>query len=373
MQNHQVIIIPTKKCDLRCSHCMRDSFVGDEMSVEMLDRFVSEIKEKNPKIKFALSGGEPTVHSDLSGILSVFNKHNVPFIINTNGISVKGRSVVIEQSRNIDHINVSLDSPTERFNDIVRGTGSFKAAMDSVEEYLKAGIGVTLRYVLHDDNAESMLQCYEHTYDLAVRYPNVKLTIAISSFHKSIKLASSVDRLKSLAKGDDLSSSDKTIATMNSLREIYKNNKKYSIFNILLVDRHLENNTVNFDWTKEKCSNVQDYTTHPENEIVFLPDGKVSYCCDLYDIDYNCEKFRNAGPNSPLSHIIGDYNVESLDSILSRKISHTEILMARRFKDFSSSLLVGDRSSVCDNCKFYHHQPTQEYDKTYPVIKLTQI
>lgn len=373
---NRLLIIPTKKCDLRCAHCLRDNFKGDAMPVEMLDRFVSEIKSRNPSIHFSMTGGEPTIHPQFDEYLQVYVNHKSKFSIVSNGISVPGREAVIKHKKNCLRVAVSFDSPVAEINDIVRGKGSFEKAIETVRAYNINNVPFTMKYVMHDDNADSMLECFDLALEVSKDNPKNPPKIVIATLHSSVKTASVPGRLKSLAKGKDLSTGDKVSEVFQKLDRLRKL-PKYSSLSTHLVSRHVNGYKLpKADWKKEACGNVQNYETKPEEHIVLLPDGKVSYCCDLYDLDYDHSRYQNAGANDPVNHVIGDYSIETLDTILLRKQSQTQYLIDRRYKDHDLGLLVNERANVCDNCKFYHHQPKQDGSKkfiTVPIVQLKQI
>lgn len=370
---NRLLIIPTKKCDLRCTHCLRDNFKGSAMPLDMLDKFVGEIKSRNPSIHFSMTGGEPSIHPEFDEFLQIFAKHKSKFSIISNGISVTGREAVIKNKKNLIRIAVSFDAPVAEINDLVRGEGSFIKALDTVKAYVNNNVPVTMKYVMHNDNAESMLNIFDLALEVSRDNPTNVPNITVATLHSSIKTANVQGRLKSLARGKDLSSGDIVYDVMQKLKQL-KSLPKYSSIKTTLVVRHVnKNQKPNADWKKEVCGNVQNFETKPEEHIVLLPDGKVSYCCDLYDIDYDHSRYQDAGPNNPLDHIIGDYSVESLETILSKKQSNTKYLIERRRQDYALGLLVNERANVCDNCKFYHHQPRQDSVKNYPAFSLVQI
>lgn len=369
---NRLLIIPTKKCDLRCTHCMRDNFKSESMPPELLDRFVTEIKKRNKNIVFSLTGGEPTIHTQFDEFLSVFEKHQAKFSVISNGINADGRNTIIKHKKNCNVVLVSLDAPSAEINDIVRGKGSFEKAINSVVEYSKAGVPVFMKFVMHDDNVEEMLTAYDLALELAQINPKNPPGVTIASLHQSTRRTSNPDRNKSLARGEDLTVSDKIRDAFNELLRL-KTLEKYKNLKITLGTRNYNFREPFADWRREPCGNVQNYQTKPEEHIVFLPDGKISYCCDLYDFDFDHSRYQDAGTNDPINHIIGDFTVESLDTILETKQKHTIELLHRRVIDYSQGLLVGDRANVCDNCKFYHHQPKQEGKNKYPIFAIQQL
>ena len=73
-------------------------------------------------------------------------------------------------------------------------------------------------------------------------------------------------------------------------------------------------------WVCENYSSDPAIKVDRERRIVLLPEGKVSSCCDLYDVNYNYSKFE-ASPfdENPVSDILGDFSKQSLEEILTQK------------------------------------------------------
>lgn len=89
-----------------------------------------------------------------------------------------------------------------------------------------------------------------------------------------------------------------------------------------------------------------------------MPDGKVSVCCDIYDVNFNESKFDpNIFDEDPLNHVIGDLNIHTLEEILTQKEKHFEELARRRSRDALAGLLKNGRENICSNCAYYHYQP----------------
>ena len=66
------VIVPTKKCDLRCTHCMRTEYKGDALDVDLLQRFLTDVNKLTKQRQHSLTGGEPTVHPRFDALLGTF-------------------------------------------------------------------------------------------------------------------------------------------------------------------------------------------------------------------------------------------------------------------------------------------------------------
>ncbi len=83
-----MLIQVTNKCFMGCEHCMEDSRPeGKEMSPETFRKVLGFAQDIGNRI-FTISGGEPTEHSDLYGLLSLIPE-GFAFTICSNGMWLK--------------------------------------------------------------------------------------------------------------------------------------------------------------------------------------------------------------------------------------------------------------------------------------------
>lgn len=80
----------TYQCNLNCLNCDRycnQARTSERMDVGQVEKFVKETKlNRHAWAEFKVSGGEPSVHPDLLGILDVLRRLNTPTTVYTNGL-----------------------------------------------------------------------------------------------------------------------------------------------------------------------------------------------------------------------------------------------------------------------------------------------
>lgn len=134
----------TKRCNLRCPHCF--VYAGLPLEHELSFSEIQELVRNsvaNGCNKIILTGGEPTLHPDFIRILQEINKYRVHVQVLSNGTTWTPALVDAVKGL-IDEIQISIDGYDEKSNSIVRGPGSFEAALFSVEEFIKRKIFVAI-------------------------------------------------------------------------------------------------------------------------------------------------------------------------------------------------------------------------------------
>ncbi|SAM72760.1 related to Molybdopterin biosynthesis CNX2 protein [Ustilago bromivora] len=138
----------TEKCNLRCLYCMPEDGVpltpsNELLSTSEVERLASLFVSQGVN-KIRLTGGEPTVRSDLPQIVSSLNElkqHGLEQIgITTNGIALGKRKLDTLVQNGLTHLNVSLDTlDSFKFEFMTRRRGH-KAVMDCIERALALGM-----------------------------------------------------------------------------------------------------------------------------------------------------------------------------------------------------------------------------------------
>jgi MoaA/NifB/PqqE/SkfB family radical SAM enzyme len=348
------LIVPTKRCNLRCNHCMRSTFASDFLDPGLHDKFIADMLDIKRHHTWGWTGGEPTLHPDMDTLFQSYRKRNIRTVgIMTNGQIDWGVETVIKNKDVVNFIRLSLDGPTADVNDKIRGQGTFARAIDSIKEYNKSGIKVVIGVTVHKENIEQIEECFKLGMELGVHGVNVW------GNHQWVDVSSSETRNKSLKKDfDDIKWNKETSQVLLKLREeLIKKYQPYFKGAIKISKKFIESKVLP-NWI---CGN---YSTHPlikidrEAGLILMPDGKVSICCDIYDVDYNELKFEaNIFEEDPLNHIIGDLQIQTLEEVLVAKEKHFEELARRRSRDSLAGLLKNGRENICSNCAYYHYQP----------------
>ncbi|KAJ1030692.1 hypothetical protein NDA18_001930 [Ustilago nuda] len=147
----------TEKCNLRCLYCMPEDGVpltpsNELLSTSEVERLASLFVSQGVN-KIRLTGGEPTVRSDLPQIVSSLNElkqHGLEQIgITTNGIALGKRKLDTLVQNGLTHLNVSLDT-----------LDSFK-----------------FEFMTRRRGHESVMACIERA--LALEMPSVKINVVV--------------------------------------------------------------------------------------------------------------------------------------------------------------------------------------------------
>lgn len=134
-----LIFFVTSKCNLKCSHCFYWKSLNKIRNELTLGEILKIAKRLEPLMLLRLTGGEPTLRSDLADIIKIFYKYNgVRNIgISTNGFLTKKlidvvKDVLRECKDIYFEVCVSLDD-FELHHDKNRGVlGAYKKAVDSI-------------------------------------------------------------------------------------------------------------------------------------------------------------------------------------------------------------------------------------------------
>lgn len=138
----------TNACNMTCTHCYVASGkkLPNELTLEEIYAVIDMLPPFTGKW-IALSGGEPAVRKDIWQIIehcAITCGHNVDLY--TNGKKFPRR--LAEQIRELNQqgaaqirIQMSLEAATPSLNDLVRGQGSFAAAIESLKMLKDMGLG----------------------------------------------------------------------------------------------------------------------------------------------------------------------------------------------------------------------------------------
>lgn len=134
----------TEKCNLRCLYCMPEDGVPLTPSDKLLS--TAEIERlaalfvSQGVTKIRLTGGEPTVRSDLPQIvqsLSALKQHGLEQIgITTNGIALGRRKLDTLVKNGLTHLNVSLDTLDPFKFELMTRRRGHDAVMDCIHRAL---------------------------------------------------------------------------------------------------------------------------------------------------------------------------------------------------------------------------------------------
>src|SRR5206468_605480 len=125
-------------CNLSCSYCVAESFVGAErkgLELQEVCQIIDEAVALSLRDLF-LTGGEPFILPDIFRMIEYGLREGMSVTILSNGILLKGKR--LQQLENLPHrerltIQISLDGSNAATHDCYRGTGSWQKAIASIE------------------------------------------------------------------------------------------------------------------------------------------------------------------------------------------------------------------------------------------------
>lgn len=139
----QFYFVITERCNLKCSHCIRDSspYRDETAGTGMIKNALTQIAHSHPYSLVLLSGGEPTLHRNFRELLDFGLQLGLTITINTNGVtSFFNEPILKELAQHVRlSVQVSLDGD-EEMHDAIRGPGSYRKTLQTLRRLVKHGI-----------------------------------------------------------------------------------------------------------------------------------------------------------------------------------------------------------------------------------------
>ncbi len=149
----------TSHCNHRCVFCFqghaeRPSHKPYPLLLEQLARAA----EQAPGCSLVLSGGEATLHPDITRLIRAAANHGFCYItLFTNGSGFHDRSVVRElKESGLEHAMVSLHGLRPETHNLLVGRESWHAAVEGVATALQQGILITVNTVATSVNLQEL-------------------------------------------------------------------------------------------------------------------------------------------------------------------------------------------------------------------------
>ncbi|MBO8091759.1 MAG: methyltransferase domain-containing protein [Prosthecochloris sp.] len=160
----------TNRCNMACSHCLFASSPGEheELEAERVLELAGEAWHNGCRL-FALTGGEPLVHRDITrivrGLLDLKGSH---VVLLTNGL-LAGR-LSREFSEDLDrlHLQISIDG-LEQEHDRLRGNGAFRRLDEVLRDLHEQQVPCTLSMCVTRQNMDQMEDVVRYGADHGIR------------------------------------------------------------------------------------------------------------------------------------------------------------------------------------------------------------
>ncbi len=144
----------TRRCNLKCVHCYAqavDPDGKDEISTPQAKNIIDDLAQFGAPVML-FSGGEPLVRKDLVELAHYAVGKGMRAVISTNGTLITKEKAKELKEVGLSYVGISLDGGEET-HDKFRGIpGSFKKALEGVENCKAEGLKVGLRFTINKRN-----------------------------------------------------------------------------------------------------------------------------------------------------------------------------------------------------------------------------
>ena len=147
-------------CNLSCSYCVAESFVGAErngLALPQVRRLIDEAVTLGMTELF-LTGGEPFILHDIFSLMH-YGLERMHVTALSNGILLKGKR--LQQLEALPHrerltVQISLDGSNAATHDFYRGAGSWQKAIDAIIRLKAAGFHARLGTTQTPENSQDL-------------------------------------------------------------------------------------------------------------------------------------------------------------------------------------------------------------------------
>ncbi len=160
----------TKRCNLRCVHCYAQavSLDGvDDIDTKTAKAMIDDLADYGCPVML-FSGGEPLVRQDLIELASHAKARGMRAVISTNGTLITKSKAKELADVGLSYVGISLDG-MEEVHDHFRGVkGSFRKALEGLENCKAEGLKVGLRFTINKKNVAEIPGIFSLLRDLEV-------------------------------------------------------------------------------------------------------------------------------------------------------------------------------------------------------------
>ncbi|MGH3157339.1 MAG: radical SAM protein [Streptosporangiaceae bacterium] len=135
---------PLVRCNLACPHCLDDTSLAERDAAGRAS--IGRLIGSSGVLGVDISGGEPLLLRDMPELAGCLTAAGCAVSLTTNGWHLARR--ISELTGPLDAVRVSLDAPDLSRHDALRGTGSFRRALDGISACTKAALPVQIQTVL---------------------------------------------------------------------------------------------------------------------------------------------------------------------------------------------------------------------------------
>ncbi len=138
-----IIWIVTHRCNLRCRHCYAVRYSNErELSGKSALKAVMMFADAGVE-HLHITGGEPLLWPPLWRVLEAAITNGLEASIFTNAtLQPMKPELAARVAAHVTKVYTSLDGPSPKVHDAIRGTGSFRRTVEGIRLLVKEGVGV---------------------------------------------------------------------------------------------------------------------------------------------------------------------------------------------------------------------------------------
>ncbi len=146
----------TYKCPLQCPYCSNPlEFAGGRFKPELTtDEWCRVFREAKALgvLQLGLSGGEPTLRTDLDVLVSCAHELGLYSTLVTSAYRLTKDRLAALKRAGLDHVQISIQAVDEALSDHVAGTASYREKIAAYHWTKELGFPLTVNVVLHRKN-----------------------------------------------------------------------------------------------------------------------------------------------------------------------------------------------------------------------------
>lgn len=167
----------TKKCNLYCKHCYRNSDIrvdtSNELNTDEAKTLITDVKKAGFNMMI-LSGGEPLLRDDIFELIEYGTRLGLMMCLGSNGTLINESNIKKIKDSGIKSIAMSIDSTDPKIHDEFRGLkGAFKKTVEAIKLCIKNDIRVQVNTTISKLNNKEIHKLLSFFEDLGAKNVHV--------------------------------------------------------------------------------------------------------------------------------------------------------------------------------------------------------
>ena len=300
----------TKRCNLKCVHCYAQAVETegtDQINTDQAKTLIEDLAAYGAPVML-FSGGEPLVRKDLVELASFATSKGMRAVISTNGTLITKEKAKELKAVGLSYVGISLDGGEEIHDKFRAVPGSFKKALQGVENCMAEGLKVGLRFTINKRNQGEVPTLFKIVRELDV--PRICFYHLVYSGRGSDLIKEDLDHAETRAVVNLI---------MDETRALFDAGRPKEV---LTVDNHADGPLVYYRLLKEdpkRAAEVMELLQMNEGNSTGRGIGCISWDGQVHaDQFWRQHSFGNV-LERPFSQIWDDPNIELLHKLKDKK------------------------------------------------------